>query len=76
MQACVSKSSVWTIARRLRPWNLHLQALRQLQDKMASCTYGHPDDRTLKWFLRDRKLDAEEAAQKLTNMLKWRQDFQ
>lgn len=52
------------------------QALRQLQDKMNKSVYGQPNEDTLKWFLRDRKLDADEAADKLTNMLKWRQDFQ
>ncbi len=43
---------------------------------MNKGVYGQPDEDTLKWFLRDRKLDADEAADKLTNMLKWRQDFQ
>ena len=55
---------------------LLLQALQQLQDKMNACSYGKPDEDTLKWFLRDRKLDVDETVDKLTNMLKWRQDFQ
>lgn len=53
-----------------------LQALKQLKDKMTTCSYGQPDEETQKWFLRDRKLDVDEAAQKLTDMLKWRRDFQ
>lgn len=53
----------------------HTQALRQLQDKMAHCSYGQPNEETQKWFLRDRKLEVQEATQKLTNMLKWRQEF-
>lgn len=55
---------------------LNLQALEQLKEKMTACSYGQPDEETQKWFLRDRKLDVNEAAQKLTDMLKWRQDFQ
>ena len=43
---------------------------------MNACSYGKPDEDTLKWFLRDRKLDVDETVDKLTNMLKWRQDFQ
>ncbi|KAL3150914.1 hypothetical protein ABBQ32_000665 [Trebouxia sp. C0010 RCD-2024] len=61
------------------PWtnsDQQAKALKHLQDKMATCSYGQPDEDTQKWFLRDRKLDADEAAQKLTDMLKWRQDFQ
>lgn len=42
---------------------------------MNACSYGKPDEDTLKWFLRDRKLDVDETVDKLTNMLKWRQDF-
>lgn len=55
---------------------LDLQALEQLKEKMTSCSYGQPDEDIQKWFLRDRKLDVNEAAQKLTDMLKWRRDFQ
>lgn len=55
--------------------NIRVQALKQLQDKMSHCAYGQSDEETQKWFLRDRKLEVEEAAQKLTNMLKWRQEF-
>lgn len=51
------------------------RALQQLQDKMTTCSYGQPDEDTQKWFLRDRKLDVNETAEKLTNMLKWRRDF-
>lgn len=54
----------------------NLQALGQLKEKMTTCSYGQPDEETQKWFLRDRKLDVNEAAQKLTDMLKWRRDFQ
>ena len=54
----------------------NLQALEQLKEKMTTCSYGQPDEETQKWFLRDRKLDVNEAAQKLTDMLKWRRDFQ
>lgn len=55
---------------------LNSQALEQLKEKMTTCSYGQPDEETQKWFLRDRKLDVDEAAQKLTDMLKWRRDFQ
>ncbi|EFJ41850.1 hypothetical protein VOLCADRAFT_67793, partial [Volvox carteri f. nagariensis] len=34
------------------------------------------DEATLKWYLRDRYFDVDEAEQKLRSMLKWRQSFQ
>lgn len=61
------------------PWtnsDQQVKALEQLKERMTACSYGQPDEETQKWFLRDRKLDVNEAAQKLTDMLKWRQDFQ
>lgn len=60
------------------PWtgsDAELKALEQLQQQMASCEYGVPDTETLKWFLRDRKFDVEEAERKLTSMLRWRSDL-
>ncbi|GFR44643.1 hypothetical protein Agub_g5932 [Astrephomene gubernaculifera] len=35
-----------------------------------------PDEATLKWYLRDRYFDVNEAEQKLRGMLKWRRSFQ
>lgn len=52
-----------------------MQALQQLRARMATCEAGEPDEATQQWFLRDRKLDVEEAAEKLTRMMEWRRDF-
>ncbi|GIL66802.1 hypothetical protein Vafri_20305 [Volvox africanus] len=35
-----------------------------------------PDEATLKWYLRDRYFDVDEAEQKLRSMLGWRKTFQ
>lgn len=51
------------------------QALSELQRRLQSCPHGQGDEETQKWFLRDRKLDVGEAEQKLTDMLRWRQEF-
>ena len=42
---------------------------------MADCPYGTPQQKTLEWFLRDRKYDVEETVGKLEKMMKWRQQF-
>ncbi|KAK9815632.1 hypothetical protein WJX72_007170 [[Myrmecia] bisecta] len=60
------------------PWNgtsEQVKALEELQQRMESCPYGTADAETQQWFLRDRKLDVDEAAQKLSDMLKWRLEF-
>lgn len=46
-----------------------------MQQRMAAEPYELPDERTLRWFLLDRKLDVDEAQQKLVAMLRWRREF-
>jgi len=53
-----------------------LQALEQLRQRMAATPYA--DDVTeeqMRWFLMDRKLDPEQAEEKLVKMLRWRREF-
>eukprot|EP00891_Asterochloris_glomerata_P004220 jgi/Astpho2/4220/Aster-05183 len=59
---------------RLCPYGSSKQC-RELQRRLQSCPHGQGDEETQKWFLRDRKLDVGEAEQKLTDMLRWRQEF-
>jgi hypothetical protein len=42
---------------------------------MSATRWGCPDETTLRWYLRDRYFDVEEAQQKLTDMLQWRSQF-
>lgn len=51
------------------------QALAALRQRFSSPD-ASPDEDTLKWYLRDRYFDVEEAEQKLRSMLKWRKAFQ
>lgn len=51
-----------------------LQALEELRKVMQATPYrDRIDDEMLKWFLLDRKMDWEEAQEKLIAMLKWRE---
>lgn len=55
-----------------------VQALDQLRAAMATTPYAEVSagaDSTLRWFLLDRKLDVEEAQDKLVRMLRWRREF-
>ena len=65
-------ASLWTM---LQTEAITAQALAELQRRLQSCPHGQGDEETQKWFLRDRKLDVGEAEQKLTDMLRWRQEF-
>ncbi|CAL5221135.1 g3271 [Coccomyxa viridis] len=51
------------------------EAMQALQQRMQNCRAGVPDAATQQWFLRDRKLNVGEAADKLVRMMQWRQDF-
>eukprot|EP00879_Flechtneria_rotunda_P022721 GHRR01023997.1.p1 GENE.GHRR01023997.1~~GHRR01023997.1.p1 ORF type:complete len:213 (+),score=44.95 GHRR01023997.1:343-981(+) len=51
------------------------QALQQLQQRMSASTHGCTDVEVLKWYLRDRYFDVDEAEAKLTAAIKWRQRF-
>lgn len=52
-------------------------ALEALRERIAASPYPEAanDDKTLRWFLQDRKLDVEEAEEKLIKMLRWRREF-
>ncbi|WIA20831.1 hypothetical protein OEZ85_005184 [Tetradesmus obliquus] len=50
----------------------NLQALQQLQRRLASHPHGCPDEATLKWFLRDSDFSADAAEVQLKAMLAWR----
>jgi len=50
-----------------------LAAVRATLDKSQGCPAV--DDETVLWFLRDRRMDAEAAAEKLEEFLRWRQDL-
>jgi hypothetical protein len=52
-----------------------VQALQELEQRFAS-EANPPDAETLKWYLRDRYFDVEEAEIKLRSTLRWRQSFQ
>ncbi len=49
--------------------------MQELQQRMQRCPAGTPDVATQRWFLRDRKLDVAEAADKLARMMEWRRRF-
>lgn len=51
-----------------------MQALEELQQRMAACPLGCPDVDTLQWHLRDSCLDPAAAQKQLLVMLKWRQE--
>jgi hypothetical protein len=51
------------------------QALQEVAQRMASCTYGAPDETTQQWFLRDRNFNVDETVDKLTKLMAWRSDF-
>ncbi|KAI3432274.1 hypothetical protein D9Q98_003834 [Chlorella vulgaris] len=52
-------------------------ALEALKQRMAASLYpdAASDEGTLRWFLQDRKMDVEEAEEKLLKMLRWRREF-
>ena len=50
-----------------------LVAVRAALDESEGCP--PVDDETVLWFLRDRRMDAEAAAEKLEQFLRWRQDL-
>ena len=50
-----------------------LAAVRAALDRSEGCP--PVDDETAVWFLRDRRMDAEAAAEKLETFLRWRQDL-
>ena len=52
-----------------------LQALEELEQRTMDLPGGPPSRDTITWFLRDRNLDVEEAAEKLAKMTAWRQRF-
>lgn len=62
------------------PWTgseLQLKALSELRSRFAaSSSLPCPDDDTLRWYLRDRYFDVDEAESKLRSMLRWRKTFQ
>ena len=49
------------------------KALAELRARMEAGQYGSPGDELLKWYLRDRYFSVEDAEEKLTSMLRWRQ---
>lgn len=51
------------------------QALGELKQTMEASGFPMLDETTLQWFLRDRKFDADAAAEKLRTMQQWRSDF-
>ncbi|KAI7841007.1 hypothetical protein COHA_005235 [Chlorella ohadii] len=62
------------------PWTgapEQLEALEVLRQRLAASPYPEAaeDEATLRWFLQDRKLDVEEAEEKLIKMLRWRREF-
>lgn len=62
------------------PWTgepEQVAALEALRARMAASPYPEAaeDDATLRWFLQDRKLDVDEAEEKLLKMLRWRREF-
>jgi hypothetical protein len=55
---------------------LRLQALVALRARLATSQQQQPpDDELLKWYLRDRYFDVDEAEQKLRTLLRWQRDF-
>lgn len=64
----------------IMPWTgepEQVAALEALRARMAASPYPEAaeDDATLRWFLQDRKLDVDEAEEKLLKMLRWRREF-
>ncbi|WIA20830.1 hypothetical protein OEZ85_005183 [Tetradesmus obliquus] len=60
------------------PWQgtpEQLQALEQLRTRMSENGQECPNEDTLKWYLRDRYFDVDEAEEKLAATLKWRHAF-
>ncbi|GBF87868.1 motile sperm domain-containing protein [Raphidocelis subcapitata] len=49
------------------------QALEDLRARMEAGQYGSPGDDLLKWYLRDRYFIVDDAEEKLTSMLRWRE---
>lgn len=52
-----------------------LQALNELHTRMEAKGM-RVDEETLKWFLRDRYFNVQEADQKLARCLRWRHEYQ
>lgn len=52
-----------------------LQALRARFTGGGASGRGAPPDEVLRWYLRDRYFDVEEAEQKLRSMLRWQKSF-
>ena len=50
--------------------------MEQLKQRTAGFPGGQPDEEMLKWFLRDRALDVDEAIEKLRKATAWRQQVQ
>lgn len=50
-----------------------LQALEQLKQRTKNFPGGQPEEDMLRWFLRDRGLNVEEATEKLRKTTAWRQ---
>jgi len=46
--------------------------LEELKGRSRSFPGGQPDEEMLKWFLRDRGMDVEEAVGKLKKVTAWR----
>lgn len=42
---------------------------------MKASSTGVPDSETVRWFLRDRDFDVDEAVQKLKKFMAWRSEF-
>ncbi|GMH32527.1 hypothetical protein BSKO_00361 [Bryopsis sp. KO-2023] len=62
-------------ALRIVPWtgsSRELKALEQLKLRLAGRGVTAPNDETLKWFLRDRSFDVNEAQDKVLATLRWR----
>ena len=55
---------------------LGLQALSQLRSRIAArWGINTVSEDLLQWYLRDRYFDVDEAENKLSSMLRWRQSF-
>ena len=52
-----------------------LQALAELEQRMAASPVDTPDPETQRWFLRDRKFNVDEAVEKLEAAQRWRREF-
>lgn len=67
------KSLQWHDCPGTKPRPLPLQALERLKEQTQNFPGGQPDEDMLRWFLRDRSLDVEEAVEKLRKVTAWRQ---